>query len=153
MPKIEDVAKKWEAAFKSKDLQALTQLYTKDAVVTDPFYPEPLRGHEAIRKDASDFFRSMPDLSMKTVSVMSKDDRTGWVEARMTGTNTGPFVTPQGEFPATGRRVEMEGATMVKLDENGLIKEEKRYYDTGAVLRQLGVGAAEVAEERETASR
>lgn len=55
------------------------------------------------------------------------------------GTHTGPLATPMGEVPPTGKRLDMVGVTIATLDDRGLIKEEKRFYDTANVLRQLGL--------------
>jgi steroid delta-isomerase-like uncharacterized protein len=49
--------------------------------------------------------------------------------------------THQGEFmgiPATGRRLEIRGVSVARI-ENGRIIEEVIYYDRLAVLEQLGV--------------
>ena len=48
----------------------------------------------AIKKDTADFFRAFPDLRFEISNVVEKDDRLGAGEVVMTGTHTGPLVTP-----------------------------------------------------------
>lgn len=135
------------------DLDALAKLYAEDAVAYDPMYPEPLRGRDAIRKDAATFFRGFPDIRLEIINTIEKDDRNGADEIRITGTQTGPLETPMGqELPPTNKRVEMRGSAFSRLNERGEIVEERRYYDVASVLRQLGI-MPEPAEEPVAAKR
>jgi hypothetical protein len=56
----------------------------------------------------------------------------------VTGTHTGPFATPEGEIPAIGRAVEVRGAIFARLNADGKIVEEHRYYDVAGLAAQLG---------------
>ena len=139
MGKVEDVARKLGQALSKRDAEAAISLYAPDAVAYDPFYPEPLRG-KALREDNEVFFRGFPDLRVDILTVIEKDDSTGALEMRFSGTNTGPMGTPQGsEMPPTNKRVDLRGAAFIRLDRNGKIVEERRYYDTSAMMRQLGL--------------
>ena len=157
MSKFEDAARKFAAVTAAHDLDGVMKLYAKDAVVTDPAYPEPLRGHEEIRKDAADFFRAFPDVSFKFTDVFQKNERTGATQFQMSGTHTGPLALPAGEVPPTGKRFNIMGVGIVTLDDSGLIKEELRYYDVATVLTQLGLmpepAMTESADARTMSSR
>jgi steroid delta-isomerase-like uncharacterized protein len=147
MGKFEETARKLAEATTKHDGEAVARLYATDAVVYDPMYPQPLRGREAIRKDNAIFFRAFPDLRFEIVTVIEKDERTGAGEIRITGTHTGPLESPTGqEIPPTNKRVELNGAAFVRNNESGEIVEERRYYDVGTLLRQLGL-VPEQAEE------
>jgi steroid delta-isomerase-like uncharacterized protein len=147
MGKYQDTSKKFADVYNKHDLEAITKLYASDAIAYDPMYPEPLRGRDAIRKDTASFLRAFPDLRFEIVNTIEKDERTGADEVRITGTHTGPMETPTGEeIPPTNKRVEMRGAAFVKLNDRGEVTEERRYYDVGTLLRQLGL-TPEVAEE------
>ncbi len=90
---------------------------------------------------------------MEISNVIENDDSLGAGEIRMTGTHTGPLATPTGgEVPPTNKRIEVKGAGFVRLNEKGEILEERRYYDVGALLRQLGL-MPEQAEEPVSARR
>jgi steroid delta-isomerase-like uncharacterized protein len=147
MGKFEEVSRNLAKAITAHDLDAVAKIYASDAIAYDPMYPEPLRGRDAIKKDTADFFRAFPDLRMEISNVIDKDDRLGAGEIRMTGTHTGPLATPTGgEVPPTNKRVDLKGAGFVRLNDKGEILEERRYYDVGTLLRQLGL-MPEQAEE------
>ncbi len=140
MAKFEDTTRKLADAITKHNLDATANLYASDAVAYDPMYPQPLRGREAIRKDTANFVRAFPDLRFEILTVIEKDERTGAGEIRMTGTHTGPLESPTGEQIApTNKRMELKGAAFARVNERGEIVEERRYYDVGTILRQLGL--------------
>jgi steroid delta-isomerase-like uncharacterized protein len=150
MTAFEDLAKKWTEAFNQHDARGVAANYAQDCVAYDPLYPEPLKGRAAIEKDAADFFRAFPDLRAEIIDIFEKGDRAAG-EIKLTGTHTGPMTTPMGEVPATGKRVEVRGALVGRLNAEKLIVEERRYYDTGGMMKQLGLGpqAVEAVEAAE----
>ena len=153
MGKYQDASKKFADVFNKHDLDGVAKLYASDAIAYDPMYPEPLRGRDAIRKDTATFFRGFPDIRLEVINTIEKDDRTGADEIRLTGTQTGPLATPTGqELPPTNKRVEMRGGAFTRLNDRGEIVEERRYYDVGTLLRQLGL-TPEQAEEPTGAKR
>jgi steroid delta-isomerase-like uncharacterized protein len=153
MGKFEEASKKLAKAINGHDLDALAKVYASDAVAYDPMYPEALRGRDAIKKDSADFFRAFPDLRFEITNIVEKDDGLGAGEVVMSGTHTGPLATPTGgEVPPTNKRIEIKGAAFVRLNGSGEIVEERRYYDVGTILRQLGI-MPEQAEEPVGAKR
>jgi steroid delta-isomerase-like uncharacterized protein len=151
MTAFEDLAKKWTDAFNKHDARAVAANYAQDSVAYDPFYPEPLKGRAAIEKDAADFFRAFPDIRFEVINLFDKGDRAAG-EVKMTGTNSGPLATPMGEVPATGKRIDLRGALVGRINAENLIVEERRYYDTGTMMKQLGL-TPEVAEPVAVAAR
>ena len=153
MGKFEEASRKLAKAVNAHDLDAVTKAYASDAVAYDPMYPEPLRGREAIKKDSADSFRAFPDMRFEISNIIEKDDGSGAGEVRISGTHTGPLATPTGgEVPPTNKRIDLKGAAFVRLNGSGEIVEERRYYDVGTILRQLGV-MPEQAEEPAAARR
>ncbi len=142
MGKVEDTLKKLTAAMNDHDAEGVSAVYADDAVAYDPLYPEPLRGRPALKEDAANFIKSFSDLRMEVLSVIEKDDKNGAAEIRFTGTNDGPMISPAGESPATNKRVDMRGSGFVKLNDRGQITEERRYYDSGQMMQQLGLTGA-----------
>jgi steroid delta-isomerase-like uncharacterized protein len=124
-------------AFNRHDSAALAARYATDAVVADPFYREPLEGRDAVEKDLAEFMRAFPDMHQTVSSVMEQGDVVAG-EIDVTGTHTGPFATPEGEIPAIGRAVEVRGAIFARLNADGKIVEEHRYYDVAGLAAQLG---------------
>lgn len=143
MGKVEDTLKKLTAAMNRHDAKAVSALYANDAVVDDPFYPEPLRGRRAIEEDAASFIKGFSNLRMEAVSVFEKDDRNGAAEVRFTGTHDGPLTSPAGEIPATNKKMDLRAGGFVKLNERGEIVEERRYFDSGQMMQQLGLTGAQ----------
>ena len=147
MGKFEETSRKLADAQTKHDSEAVARLYATDAVAYDPMYPEALRGRDAIAKDSDGFFSAFPDLRFEIVSVIEKDDRSGAAEVRLTGTHTGPLESPTGQtIPPTNKRVDVKGAAFVRLNEQGEIVEERRYYDVGTFLRQLGIVPEQATE-------
>jgi steroid delta-isomerase-like uncharacterized protein len=138
MPAFEDLVKKWTEVLNRHDARAIGALFTPDAIAYDPAVPEPLKGRAAIEKDAADFYRAFPDFRIELIDLFVKGDRAA-LEVRMTGTNTGPLATPMGEIPATGKQMDLRGALIGRVNAENLIVEERRYYDTGTVMQQLGL--------------
>ena len=59
-------------------------------------------------------------------------------ENNLSGTHTAPLVTAQGEVPATGNHVSVDGVAIFKI-ENGEITSEHLYFDQVTFLSQLGL--------------
>jgi steroid delta-isomerase-like uncharacterized protein len=133
-----EVIRDWTAAVNRHDAAGLAALYAPNAILRDPLYGEPLEGRDAIRKDLEDFLRGVPDLHAVTRSVIESGD-TFAAEGTITGTHQGPLPTPTGEIPPTGRRLEFRAAGFYRLDGQGRILEETRYYDLAGLLAQLEV--------------
>ena len=55
------------------------------------------------------------------------------------GTNTGPMMTPEGEIPPTGKKVEFKAVWIGRISQEGLIEEDRSYYDTADFMKQLGL--------------
>jgi hypothetical protein len=132
------VVKRQTQAWNEHDGARVARGYTKDAIVIDPAYTDPLTGREAIGKDASDFLIAFPDIIFRPGKILA-DGETAVVEGTAKGTHAGPLLLPAGLIPATSRPVEFNFAIISDLDEGGSIRGERRYYDLAALLCQLGL--------------
>ncbi len=84
--------------------------------------------------------RAFVDEFVAAIRAVS-DGSTIAVEVVMRAVDDGPLELGNGEaLPATGRRVEIPTAWFLELNEHGKIVRERDYFDTAAMLRQLGVG-------------
>ena len=127
------------AAINAHDATRLAASYSEDAVVRDPQYPEPLRGRAAVADDSTAFFTAFPDLRAEvTCSVVSGS--TLAAEMTLAGTHAGPLTLPSGEVPPTGRPLTFAMAFFSRIDDQGLVVDERRYYDVANQLEQLGLG-------------
>jgi steroid delta-isomerase-like uncharacterized protein len=134
----DDVIRTQFEAFNRHDASAFAACYSRDAVIADPQFSEPLKGATAIAKDIGDWFGSFPDIGARLTRTVF-DGTTYAAEWSMSGTHKGPLVTPEGQVPATGRPIRLVVITMGRVDTDGRIVEERRSYDLAAILSQLGL--------------
>src|SRR5687767_7617579 len=138
MPASREQTEKQISVFNAHDADGWTNSYAENATVSDPGYPEPLRGRDAIRKDITDFFTAFPDMRFNVTDVITDGDKFV-VEGTGTGTHQGPLQGPAGEIPATNKRVETKFVAIGRVDDSDLITEERRYYDQASLFQQLGL--------------
>jgi hypothetical protein len=72
------------------------------------------------------------------VSIVANGDRVA-TEANVSGTETGAWVTGDGEIAPTGRPVTIRTCDVVRVTADGLTTENRRDYDVVGVLRPLGL--------------
>ena len=121
------------------DLDGYASFYAEDAVLHDPAYPEPLQGRNAIRADMANFFAGYPDAHFTLRSQIQHDAATA-IELSISGTHTQPIHSPNGVIPPTNRAINLPMALFTICNEQGLMVEERRYYDMAMLIRQLGLG-------------
>jgi predicted ester cyclase len=61
------------------------------------------------------------------------------MEWTYTGTQTGALAGPGGTIPPSGRHVTIKGAEFITVNAQGLIVDERGYFDLVSFLTQLGV--------------
>jgi steroid delta-isomerase-like uncharacterized protein len=111
---------------------AIEEVYAPDLVWHEP--DQEIRGLEEARRFLTTYKTALPDLNVTVEDVLADGDKavTRWT---IRGTHQGEIE----EFgPPTGRRVELEGLTMHRI-ENGKIVEEWERYDNLSILQQLGL--------------
>lgn len=135
----EELARRYVDAFNDRDFDAWIALFAEDALMHDPFFPEPSKGREAIEGLTRGVLRAFPDMQWRRLRpAIDAGDRVA-VEVAVKGVNDGPLEMPGGELPATGRPVSFETAVFWLIGPDGLITEEKSYFDATGVAAQLGV--------------
>src|SRR5262249_45476153 len=97
-----------------------------------------LKGRAAIRQLESGLFDAFSEIDWRIDAVVV-DARRVAVEFHVTALNSAPLPSPQGMIPATGRRVDLRGASILRLDDRGLIAEEHRYRDAATMFAQVGL--------------
>jgi len=135
---MKKIAKSIIEAMNSGDPVALANTYAPDAVMITPDQPEPVRGREAFLKYYQTTLRAVPDLKGEPTSILFSGD-TIIVEFIISGTFTGPLATPEGDVAPTGNSVKMRTVTLFKIGPDGLIAEDRTYYDTFTQMKQLGL--------------
>ena len=93
-------------------------------------------GRDAIREFVAGMHASFTDWH-HDVTIESTGDVAA-VEGTWTGTHSGPMATPQGEVPATGKRVTIPFAGIVRI-EDGRIASIHNYFDRMTFMGELGL--------------
>lgn len=101
-----------------------------------PGEPEPLRGRQAIEDNYNVFFRAFPDMEVEFTLVMVSGDHI-MAEGVTRGTHTGPLATSEGDIQPTNRKIELQFAFIFKVTPEGLIAEDRTYYDSASFMNQL----------------
>jgi steroid delta-isomerase-like uncharacterized protein len=101
---------------------------------------QTFRGPEGARQFLQGWATAFPDSQVETTTVVA-DDETAAMEFVGRGTHTGPLVSPAGDIPATGQRVETPFAQVMRIHD-GKVTQARLYFDLGTILRQLGVMSA-----------
>jgi len=133
---LKKVADNVVKAYTSVDPVAIANLYAEDAVVIET--GEIIRGRKAIQKHVEGFVRTFPDLKIEFLTVIPSGNHIAF-EMAVSGTNTGPMMTPEGEIPPTGKRVEFKAVWIGRISPDGLIEEDRTYLDSADFMRQLGL--------------
>lgn len=135
----DELVRRYVDTFNERDLDAWVALFAEDAAVHDPFFPEPAKGREAIKNVVESVLRAFPDMQWRQLRpAIGVGDRVA-VEVAANGVNDGPLAMPDGEVPATGRPVFFETATFWLIGPDGLITEERSYFDATGIAVQLGM--------------
>ena len=139
MVALEDVGKRWVDAFNNKDIHALMALYADDSVNAQPHLMAPLKGKHAIQEDLEHFLKAFPDGRMEATTVAAKGDTLA-MEWTFSGTHKAALVGgPTGPIPATNKKVMLKGAEFTRHDAQGLIVDERGYFDLMSFMMQLGL--------------
>ena len=128
-------------AWNSGDLDGLKRLYAVDAEVVTP--AARVRGQEQIGALWGAMISAFPKGRLTELLRLECGEYVV-SENNLSGPHTAPLVTPQGEIPATGRDVSVDGVSVFKI-ENGEIKSEHLYFDQVTFLTQLGLIPAQSA--------
>ena len=134
-----DTVEKFAGAINRHDLDAMVDMWAPDAEIHDPGTPESIKGREAIRQNLSSWMQAFPDLKFEIVEpVLSEGSNVGF-QVRLSGTHSGDLVGPQGTVAPTNKAIQFTGVGFWRINSQGLISEERRYYDTAELMRQLGL--------------
>ncbi len=132
------VIEQFRQVFNSHDATAASQMYTEDATYMLSGEPEPLRGRKAIEESYASFFCAFSDMNVEYTLIFGSGEHI-FAEGNVTGTHTGLFATPQGDVPETNRKIEIKIAFVAKVTSAGLFAEDRTYFDSAVMMRQLGL--------------
>ena len=127
-----EVFSRQQAAWNARDPEALARDYADDGTIISPIF-RTVQGSDAIVESFRSLFGTFPDWQYVGQELLVDGESIAE-----------PFIvkaTHRGEFmglPGSGRKFEIQGVRIVKMN-GGLIAYERRYYDFTGFLIQLGV--------------
>jgi predicted ester cyclase len=133
-----DAADRMTTALMSNDLKTVAECYADNAVAITPDQGE-VSGQAGIVEYLGKFVEAFPDLQYEYLGKYESGNA-AIDEGHITGTNTGDLFAPGGEsIPATGKQVRVRECDVVTVDDDGLIREHRFYFDQMEFLGQLGL--------------
>jgi ketosteroid isomerase-like protein len=124
------------------DLEGFLDLFHPDCEIAFP--GTEIGGIEAWRAFQRAYLSAFPDGAYDVRHNEPVRGDTVFVEGVWSATHTGTLATPEGDVPATGRRVTVPFALAVTV-RDGRIASVRNYHDRLAFLAQLGLTDATTA--------
>ena len=133
------VVREVDKYFVARDWDGFDERHSEDIISYSPMRPEPTHGRAEHREAMKKLLEAFPDFGMQVERTYGQGE---WVTAEwtMTGTMQGPLAGPGGqEIPPTNKSIKIPVLASIRFDEDGLICEERIFFDRASMLAQLGV--------------
>lgn len=131
------LARRAYQAYNSRDFDAAAALCAHDLVLRNASSGDEYRGRDGYLQWARAWAAAFPDSRLEVTSV-GGDEATVVVEYTLRGTHTGSLVGPHGHIPPTWVQVDLPVCDAVEV-RDGEIVSVRSYFDTGTLLRQMGL--------------
>lgn len=136
MQSPKEAADRHIAAFNAKDADGFVGNESPDIEFVIPG-GITLRGRDQVRAYIQIFWSAFPDAHVQPL-VQVVTDEAVVTEATFAGTHSGALQTPNGEIPATGRRVTVRQVAVQRIAQ-GRVASEHLYFDQMELMGQLGL--------------
>lgn len=139
--KMDETIDRFKKAYATNTAASVMALYADDVVMISPDDMAPMKGKKAYQETMEGYYKSFPDMKEEIVSIHYLEaSNTVALELRITGTNTGPMMGMDGKMlKPTGKKLDFRMASFAKLNDQGLIVEERNYMDNSHINKQLGL--------------
>jgi hypothetical protein len=98
-----------------------------------------VHGRAAVQELLAVWYQAFSNVTFEYRNIMTCGDHFIY-EGTMHGTHTGPLPTPEGDVPPTGYKIAIPFAWFAKMSPDGLIQEDRTYFDSALMAQQLGLG-------------
>ena len=142
-----ELARRMYEAWNERQFDEIADAVAPDSTLTIVGTGEKFMGTEGARQYNTMWADAFPDGRVTVDQVIAASDRVV-VEFHGEGTHTGTLRTSMGEIPATGRSLTLQLCDVYEFD-NGKIKTQRNYFDTGSLMTQLGLGAGQAASAKQ----
>lgn len=143
MTDLERTVRQFHESWDMRDPERGVAVIAPDCRFEDVARGEAKIGPDGYRADYHRWRAAFPDGEVKVVTVITGGDGTDGravVEFLNRGTQTGPLQSSLGNFPPSGRGMEVRYCSVMRV-ENGKVVEGRDYDDSAGIARQLGLVA------------
>ena len=137
MTSKETVAKYWQA-YSAHDQEGILSLLAPEYALLSPMSQGRPASKDMIAGGLKLFEKSFPDLKEEVVSITAEDDRVT-CEVVETATFTGPLDWSTGAIAPTNRSYILPFSAFFRVNAQGLIVEQRNYWDTAGWVKQVGI--------------
>lgn len=131
------IAKGPLVAYSKKDWDAVRASITPDFVYDEVATRRKATGIEQVMNLWQGWATALPD-SKATFHGTFVSGTTVILEVTWQGTHTGLLQTANGEFAATGKRIDVRACNVIEVS-GEKAKLQRQYFDMGTLLEQLGI--------------
>jgi predicted ester cyclase len=124
-------------AYGTREFEKVAEWIAADAVLTNAATGDEYSGPEGYLQLARAWSAAFPDLRVEIGQVGAGED-TAVIEYTFRGTHTGALISPGGFIPPTWAQVELRLCDSLQLREGKVVRIAS-YFDTGTMLRQMGL--------------
>ena len=131
-----EVAARFVEAFNGHDEERMRELTAENAVMEAPGEVR-LSGRDAVTGYGMTWLNAFPDARITVNNELVADD---WVvqEFTFSGTHDETLASPQGDIPATHKKVNGRGMQLLHIN-GGAVDDTRLYFDQVQVMTQLGL--------------
>jgi len=133
----ETVTDYWRA-WSEYNIDAMLALLAPDFISRSSLSQGRPVGKDMIAMGFKMFGKALPDLNEELVSIIAEGDRV-MCEVIETATFTGPMQLPSGVIEPTNRFYKLPVGAFFRVNAQGLIVEQRTYWDTADWERQIGI--------------
>ena len=142
-----DLARRLHEAWNERNFDEIARATAPDATITIVGSGDTFEGVDGSLDYNRMWADGFPDGRVTIDRVIASGDHVV-VEFTGRGTHTGTLVTSMGDIPATGRSLTLQLCDVMEF-ENGKVRSQKTYFDTGSMMAQLGLGAEQTASQHQ----
>jgi steroid delta-isomerase-like uncharacterized protein len=135
MASAREISDRYTDLINAHDADGIGALFADEGVFTEP--AGEFKGRDAIVEYWRRMFEAFPDMQGRD-DLKAEAGDTAFNEWTFGATHSGPWETPEGSIPATGKRVTLRGCDLVAV-KDGRIYEQRAYYDQLSLMTQLGL--------------
>ena len=133
---VVDLAKEQVIAYNEKDWDRARAALAPEVIYDELGTQRKVKGVDDVLTAWKGWATAMPD-SRATFRSELVSGNTAVLEITWTGTHKGPLMMPDGEIPASGKKIELRACQVVEVA-NDRVKSVRHYFDMGTLLDQLG---------------